>query len=55
MNCRAGARMTHRFATREVPARAFPATGMSAQDAFRLVSEDLALEGGRTPHFIPQG
>lgn len=35
----------NRFATREVPSREFPATGMSAQDAMRLVSEDLALEG----------
>jgi glutamate decarboxylase len=35
----------NRFATREVPTREFPATGMTAQDAFRLVSEDLALEG----------
>jgi glutamate decarboxylase len=35
----------NRFATREVPTREFPANGMTAQDAFRLVSEDLALEG----------
>jgi glutamate decarboxylase len=35
----------NRFATEQVPTREFPATGMTAQDAFRLVSEDLALEG----------
>ncbi|WP_229073327.1 glutamate decarboxylase [Actinoplanes sp. DH11] len=35
----------NRFATHEVPTREFPADGMTAQDAFRLVSEDLALEG----------
>ena len=35
----------NRFLTREVPTRSFPETGMTAQDAFRLVSEDLALEG----------
>jgi glutamate decarboxylase len=35
----------NRFATQEVPTREFPAGGMTAQDAFRLVSEDLALEG----------
>lgn len=35
----------NRFLTREVPSRAFPQTGMTAQDAMRLVSEDLALEG----------
>jgi glutamate decarboxylase len=35
----------NRFATHEVPTREFPATGMTAEDAFRLVSEDLALEG----------
>ena len=35
----------NRFLTREVPTRDFPADGMSATDALRLVSEDLALEG----------
>jgi glutamate decarboxylase len=35
----------NRFATQEVPSREFPATGIPAQDAFRLVAEDLALEG----------
>jgi glutamate decarboxylase len=35
----------NRFLTREVPTRDFPADGMSATDAMRLVSEDLALEG----------
>jgi len=35
----------NRFATQEVPTRQFPATGMTTDDAFRLVSEDLALEG----------
>ncbi|MFF5295653.1 glutamate decarboxylase [Paractinoplanes globisporus] len=35
----------NRFATKEVPTRTFPSTGMPAQDAFRLVAEDLVLEG----------
>src|SRR3982750_2615643 len=35
----------NRFATREVPSQKFPATGMTAVDAFRLVSEEMALEG----------
>src|SRR3954470_580690 len=35
----------NRFLTHEVPAHEFPAAGMTAQDALRLVSEDLALEG----------
>ena len=35
----------NRFATKEVPSREFPETGMTALDAMRLVSEDLALEG----------
>jgi glutamate decarboxylase len=35
----------NRFATQEVPTRTFPSSGMPAQDAFRLVAEDLALEG----------
>src|SRR6476469_1300148 len=35
----------NRFATHEVPSRAFPETGMTAVDAMRLVAEDLALEG----------
>ena len=35
----------NRFLTQEVPTREFPENGMSATDALRLVSEDLALEG----------
>jgi glutamate decarboxylase len=35
----------NRFLTQEVPTRYFPEVGMTAQDAMRLVSEDLALEG----------
>ena len=35
----------NRFITEEVPTREFPAAGMSAVDAMRLVAEDLALEG----------
>jgi glutamate decarboxylase len=35
----------NRFATKEVPSREFPATGMTAVDAMRLVGEDIALEG----------
>jgi glutamate decarboxylase len=35
----------NRFLTQEVPSRYFPEVGMTAQDAMRLVSEDLALEG----------
>ncbi|MDN5762221.1 MAG: glutamate decarboxylase [Microlunatus sp.] len=35
----------NRFVTQEVPTRKFPEAGMTAQDALRLVSEDLALEG----------
>lgn len=35
----------NRFVTQEVPSREFPATGIPAQDAMRLVAEDLALEG----------
>jgi glutamate decarboxylase len=35
----------NRFLTREVPTSAFPEAGMTATEAFRLVSEDLALEG----------
>src|SRR4029453_11133758 len=34
----------NRFATQEVPSREFPQTGMTAVDALRLVSEDIALE-----------
>jgi glutamate decarboxylase len=33
------------FAIREVPTKSFPATGMTATDAMRLVDMDLALEG----------
>ena len=35
----------NRFATQEVPSREFPEAGMTALDALRLVSEDIALEG----------
>src|SRR5690348_15728758 len=35
----------NRFATQEVPSREFPDAGMTAVDAFRLVSEEMALEG----------
>src|SRR3954451_14836225 len=35
----------NRFVTQEVPSREFPLTGIPAQDALRLVSEDLAIEG----------
>ena len=35
----------NRFVTQEVPSREFPETGMPAEDALRLVAEDLALEG----------
>src|SRR6201989_603402 len=35
----------NRSAAREVPTREFPARGMPALDALRLVGEDLALEG----------
>src|SRR3954447_22936654 len=35
----------NRFASREVPTRTFPDDGMTAVDAFRLVSEEMALEG----------
>ena len=35
----------NRFLTQEVPTREFPGNGMSATDALRLVTEDLALEG----------
>ena len=35
----------NRFVTEEVPSREFPVTGMTPQDALRLVGEDLALEG----------
>jgi glutamate decarboxylase len=38
----------NRFITSEVPSRQFPETGMTAQDAMRLVAEDLALEGDPT-------
>jgi glutamate decarboxylase len=35
----------NRFLTEDAPARDFPASGMSAQDAMRLVGEELAVEG----------
>ena len=34
-----------RWLTEEAPDREFPASGMSATDAMRLVGEELALEG----------
>jgi glutamate decarboxylase len=42
----AGAELVgNRFLVREVPASTFPRTGMTAQEAMRLVAEDLVLEG----------
>src|SRR3954470_16758649 len=38
-------RYGNRFITEEVPARDFPAVGMPAQEAMRLVGEGLMLEG----------
>ena len=35
----------NRFITQEVPRAEFPATGMPAQDAMRLIAEDLVLDG----------
>jgi glutamate decarboxylase len=35
----------NRFLIEEVPSRTFPTAGMAANDAMRLVAEDLALEG----------
>src|SRR5215207_3995066 len=35
----------NRFITQDVPSREFPAEGMPAADAMRLVFEDLAIEG----------
>ncbi|MET0838871.1 MAG: hypothetical protein ABWY19_08835, partial [Marmoricola sp.] len=35
----------NRFTTQEVPSKTFPQDGMTSTDAFRLVSEDLAIEG----------
>jgi glutamate decarboxylase len=35
----------NRFVTQEVPSREFPATGIPAQDALRLVAEEMELEG----------
>ncbi|AEV85044.1 glutamate decarboxylase [Actinoplanes sp. SE50] len=35
----------NRFVTQEVPSRTFPDEGMTATDAFRLVAEEMALEG----------
>src|SRR5829696_2673913 len=35
----------NRFITQDVPSREFPAEGMPASDAMRLVFEDLAIEG----------
>jgi glutamate decarboxylase len=44
-NLRDAALFGNRFATEEVPSREFPAAGMTATDAMRLVAEDIALEG----------
>ena len=33
------------FVTEEVPKHRFPAGGMAAQDAMRLLAEELALDG----------
>jgi glutamate decarboxylase len=41
----AAALFGNRFVTQEVPSREFPADGMPAGDAMRLVGEDLAIEG----------
>jgi len=42
----AGAELVgNRFLVREVPTSTFPRTGMTAQEAMRLVAEDLVLEG----------
>ncbi|HYJ69867.1 MAG TPA: glutamate decarboxylase [Nocardioidaceae bacterium] len=35
----------NRFLTQEVPSQTFPESGMPGQDAFRLVIDDIALEG----------
>src|SRR5256714_13550486 len=35
----------NRFITQEVPDRTFPESGMSAQDAMRLIAEELVLDG----------
>jgi glutamate decarboxylase len=35
----------NRFVTQEVPKKDFPATGMPAEDAMRLIAEDLVLDG----------
>ncbi|HEU5037697.1 MAG TPA: pyridoxal-dependent decarboxylase, partial [Nocardioides sp.] len=35
----------NRFIAEDVPSRTFPADGMTATDAMRLVAEDLAIEG----------
>ena len=41
----AAALFGNRFAVQDTPDRAFPEEGMTAVDAFRLVAEDLAIEG----------
>jgi glutamate decarboxylase len=41
----AAALFGNRFAVQDTPDRAFPEDGMTAVDAFRLVAEDLAIEG----------
>ena len=35
----------NRFLTEEAPAKSFPEAGMSAQDAFRLLAEELSIDG----------
>ena len=43
----------NRFVTEQVPSREFPGTGIPAQDALRLVAEDLALESIRPGTWPP--
>jgi glutamate decarboxylase len=35
----------NRFITQKVPGRTFPRSGMTAQNAMRLVAEELVLDG----------
>jgi hypothetical protein len=51
----AAALFGNRFVSREVPTRRFPDSGMTATDAMRLVSLDLALEGDPTPRCAHPG
>lgn len=41
----AAALFGNRFATQDVPSRTFPDAGMTSEDAYRLVAEDLIIEG----------